>query len=120
MRLIAGLMCILAAAVVLVACGDDIRRIPGSSSAEPEYGLDSAMLYIYVSQANHQQVNVHEVTSQWAEQTVTWNNFGGALDPTVVATFQADEVGWRSVEVTSLVGDWLDGTLQTGPNVCDH
>ena len=40
---------------------------------------------------------------------VTWNNFGGYA-PAIEATFNASATGWTSVDVTSLVGSWLNGT----------
>jgi len=53
---------------------------------------------------------VHRITSPWEECTVTWNNFGGSYAPEVEGTFNASSVGWNSVDVTSLVASWLDGT----------
>ena len=41
---------------------------------------------------------------------VTWNNFGGSYAPEIVGTFNASAVGLSSVDVTSLVGSWLNGT----------
>ena len=72
--------------------------------------LQSATLYIYVYAANNQTVNIHRITAPWDETTVTWNSFGGAFDATVVNSFFNDATGLTSVDVTSLVQAWLDGT----------
>ena len=72
--------------------------------------LVSATFYIYVHTPNGETIYVHRVTDAWDEGTITWNNFGGAFDPTVIASFVADGGGWRSADITSLVQDWLDGT----------
>lgn len=72
--------------------------------------LQSATFMIYVHEANGETIYVHRVTSDWDEGTVTWNNFGGAFDPTVEASFVADAIGWRSADITSLVQSWIDGT----------
>lgn len=72
--------------------------------------LNSATLYIYVNQSNGQQIDIHRVTADWDEATVTWNNFGGAYDATVINSFTADAVGWETADLTGLVQDWMDGT----------
>jgi hypothetical protein len=70
----------------------------------------SAKFYIYVIIPSSQDINLHRVTSPWEELVVTWNNFGGAYAPAIEGTFNAAAAGWYSVDVTSLVGSWLDGT----------
>ena len=72
--------------------------------------IDSATLYIYVHLASGQTVNVHRVTEDWTELGVTWTNFAGAYDPAIVDSIVADTVGWKSVDITPLVQDWVDGT----------
>ncbi len=72
--------------------------------------LQSATFFIYVHQYNDQTIYIHRVTAAWDETAVTWSNFAGAFDATVIASFEADGVGWRSADITALVQDWLDGT----------
>lgn len=72
--------------------------------------LESATLNLYVDVPNGQTICVHRVTNSWDELTVTWNNFGGAFNAAVVNTFVADASGWKTVDITSLVQAWLDGT----------
>lgn len=69
----------------------------------------SASFNVKINVATNQQIDIHRVTSPWEEMEVTWNNFGG-YDPQIVNSFTASAVGWTSVDVTSLVGGWLNGT----------
>ena len=55
-------------------------------------------------------INVHRITSPWEELVVTWNNFGGCFAPAVEGSFNVAALGFYSVDVTALVGNWLDGT----------
>lgn len=74
--------------------------------------ISSATLSLYLTLVHGHTVNIHRITAPWAELGVTWNNFGGSYDPTVEASFVADAVGWKSVDVTALVQAWLDGTYE--------
>ncbi|MFZ5981205.1 MAG: DNRLRE domain-containing protein [Candidatus Zixiibacteriota bacterium] len=74
--------------------------------------VSSATFHVYVAQASGQDVNVHRITADWMESSVTWNNFGGAYMPEIIATFTADMVGWYEVDITSLVQDWQTGTYE--------
>ena len=76
----------------------------------PGATLDSAKLFIFVDEANNQTVDVHRITDSWDENVVTWFNFNGAFDPTVQASFLNNAAGWAEVDITALVGSWLDGT----------
>ncbi len=73
--------------------------------------IESATFNIYVAQVNGQQIDVHRVTADWQETTVTWNNFGGSFDPMIEGSFMADGVGYRSVDITPLVTAWLAGDV---------
>lgn len=57
-----------------------------------------------------QDIDVHRITAPWDEMVVTWNNFGSSFAPEIEGSFNAATLGWYSVDVTSLVGSWLDGT----------
>jgi hypothetical protein len=70
--------------------------------------IDSATLFLFVHKPTPYTVNIHRVTADWSELGVTWNNFGGAYDPTVVASFVPDTYGMMSVDITSLVQGWVD------------
>ena len=64
--------------------------------------------------ASNQNINVHRITAPWEEGDcvtgVTWNNFNGSYSPAIEETFNASATGWTSVDVTGLVGNWLNGT----------
>jgi hypothetical protein len=74
--------------------------------------ITSATLRLYADQTNSSvQVRVHRVTAPWNEQTVTYNSFGEAFDPTVVGSFttKSSVTGWYSADVTALVQGWVNG-----------
>ena len=70
--------------------------------------IDSATLWVYVHNPGGAEIYVHPVTASWEETVVTWNNFGSSYDPTAIGSFMADSEGWRDVDVTALVQDWVD------------
>ena len=74
--------------------------------------LESATLHIYTASQYEKEVNVHRITADWGETTVTWANFGGAYAPGVFTTFTTAIVNWNEVDVTTLVQGWLDGTYE--------
>ncbi|MCP4584231.1 MAG: DNRLRE domain-containing protein [candidate division Zixibacteria bacterium] len=71
--------------------------------------FESATLHIYVAIPSVQTVNIHRATDDWGEMTVTWNNFDEAFDAAVSGSFEANTNDWSTVNVTSLVGGWLNG-----------
>jgi hypothetical protein len=71
--------------------------------------IESAIFSIYVEVPGGQAIELHRITAPWIETEVTWNNFGGSYDSVVEGTFVADGTGWRSVDVSALVQDWVDG-----------
>ena len=73
--------------------------------------LVSATLNLHEYLNNGQEISIHSVTSPWQELNVTWSNFGGAFNTTPVASFLADTWGWRQIDITPLVTDWLNGNV---------
>lgn len=63
-------------------------------------------------------VRVHAINHAWNESNVTWNNFGGTtgFSAGVLGSFNGSwsgyPDGWRSVDVTSLVASWVNGSAQ--------
>jgi hypothetical protein len=120
MRKLATYFAILAAIVLVMAgCQNSPTPVESDSQTTPPLALfalpegavfESATFYVYVTFPSNQTVNVYRVTDPWGEGTVTWNNFGGAYDATIMGSFTADAVDWRSVDLTSLVASWLNGT----------
>lgn len=72
--------------------------------------IDSAKVFFYVASALDEEVSLHRITNSWDEMTVTWNNFGGNFNATSEGSFIPSAIGWYSVEVTTLVNDWIDST----------
>lgn len=72
--------------------------------------VQSATLTLYVTSTGGETVEVHRATAPWLENTVTWNSFAGAYDPTIVTTFVGAPPGFVTVDITSLVQGWMDGT----------
>ncbi len=114
LKIVLALSLILGLAVI--SCQDRANitephgQTPGVRFALPSgVTLDSAFFSIYVDSPSGQTVNVHRVTADWAENTVTWNSFAGQYDPTIIGSFVAGAVGMYSVNVTALVQGWLDG-----------
>lgn len=59
-------------------------------------------------------IRVHEIFTPWAEATVTWNNLG-SWDSLVSGSFTAASgSGARTVNLTDLVQDWVDGVPNHG------
>jgi hypothetical protein len=80
-----------------------IGNIPAGST------VNSATLTVFVNFASGDTINVHRVTASWDESFVTWNSFGGAYDPAVVASYTSI-FGFRSTDLTGLVQGWVNGT----------
>lgn len=79
----------------------------------------SATLNISAAIGNDQVVNVHRITSDWDEVTVTWNSFGSSYDPSVEGSFVATS-GWCSVDITPLFNDWANGSFENFGIVLDQ
>jgi len=113
------IMAVLSAIIMFTSCQDEPNPIestqdfnqPGLYKFElpPGATFVSATFNVLVVEANNQDINVHRITSPWDEMVVTWTNFGGSYSPTIEATFNASATGWTSVNVTGLVGNWLNG-----------
>ncbi len=87
-----------------------------TSMSQVEFPADitviSATFGIFVSNVSGETVNLHRITADWEETTVTWGNFGSSYDPTVIGSFVADSVGWAVVDVTDLVREWVRGDAE--------
>ena len=51
-------------------------------------------------------VRAHRVTGPWTEATTTWNNFGGAFEPEVQASFSSG-VASHTFSITALAQSWV-------------
>lgn len=68
-------------------------------------------VYVMWNQDFH-QVQAHRVLVPWDEATATWNNLpqAGLYEAGSLGSFNAGDVGSRSVNITNLVKAWHDGT----------
>ena len=71
--------------------------------------VTSAKLFIFVAHDNNQTINIHRITSDWDEVTVTWNSFGGAYNGAIEGSFVAN-LDWQSADITPLFNGWVDGS----------
>ena len=118
-RLAACLTIVGVVTLLLVSCSnqfgatgpDDMASsLVAGLSIPPGATLESATFSIWVSWATDRQVDVHRITGDWEEGTVTFNSLGGTYAAAIEGSFVADTVGWHSVDVTSLVAGWLNGS----------
>ncbi|MEN6310272.1 MAG: DNRLRE domain-containing protein, partial [Acidobacteriota bacterium] len=95
-----------------------VARQPLSAQVQIPQGstVNSAVFWVYVSTPDSRPVTLHRITAEWAETVVTYNGFGNSFDPNPIGGFTADAVGWKSVDVTSLVQAWVFGPLAGGFN----
>jgi hypothetical protein len=102
-------------AIMFTSCQNEPTPVESNQTTLHKFTLPagatllSATYNYLILEASNQDINVHRITSPWEELSVTWNNFGG-YSSTIEATFNASAVGWSSVDITNLVGGWLDGT----------
>lgn len=72
--------------------------------------LNSAKLLVYSwdwSPAGDHVINIHNVTAPWVENSVTWSSFGAAYNPTAITSFVTNNLGWKEIDITSTVTEWL-------------
>jgi len=74
--------------------------------------ITSAQLQLYVSGDDSNPVEFHRITAAWTESGVTWANFAGAYDQTILATQILSPVNTTvTVDLTSLAEGWRAGTF---------
>lgn len=71
----------------------------------------SAQVQLFVSRNDNVPVEFHRITAAWTESTVTWANFAGAYDSTILNTVTPSTNNVAvTVDMTSLVEGWRAGT----------
>lgn len=74
--------------------------------------IQSAILHVHVAEEyNGKAVNVHRVTASWAETVVTFNSFGNAYNGAAEGSFTMNSLGWKTIDITSLVQAWAAGSF---------
>jgi hypothetical protein len=84
--------------------------------------FDSAELWIKVAdgKGNNSTVGVYNINADWIEGTgaypdlnqnvgVTWNSFAGSYDANPTPPTFVGDAGWKSVDISSIVSNWLSG-----------
>jgi uncharacterized repeat protein (TIGR01451 family) len=86
----------------------DLTSLPAGAA------VTSGTLYLTSRNSrNNHLANVHRVTTAWTEAanwTTPWASPGGDFDGTVLGTFVPNQTR-QSIDVTTLVQDWLAGTF---------
>ncbi|MBN2270186.1 MAG: tandem-95 repeat protein [Sedimentisphaerales bacterium] len=91
----------------------------GSGPGQVPAGTTIASATLQVNCTNYgAMMQVYRVTSDWSEDTVTWNNPwtnpGGDYDPAIVVNGDCTATGLRTIDVTEFVQAWSDGTPNYG------
>ena len=74
--------------------------------------VTSAQLQLFVSRNDSVPVEFHRITAAWTEPTVTWGNFAGAYDATILTTVTPSTNNVTvSMDITSTVEGWRAGTF---------
>lgn len=100
----------------------DLSAIPAATV------IDAAIfkMYLYFWCGKNDTVKAYEVTSEWTEgdgatSGVTWNYrdkngpvpwtaAGGDYNTTTAGSFNIKSTGWYSIDLTTLVQEWIDGS----------
>ena len=121
-----AILFVFASIIMFISCQDQPSIVTPDSNqiSLPKYSLPagetlvSAKLYMWgytYATSVPQVINIHKVTSDWQENNVTWNSFGGAYNSVVSTAFTANTSNeWSSIDITSLVQDWLNGETNYG------
>ncbi|MFQ5498472.1 MAG: DNRLRE domain-containing protein [Candidatus Zixiibacteriota bacterium] len=116
-RLVSSLVAIAAASLLVAGCSIDQSPRPTADNdqfarllASNVGSIASANFFVYVDEHHGGTVDLHRITADWQEMTVTHEGFGSSWDPTVVTSFTPNAGGYYSLDVTALVQAWFDGT----------
>jgi uncharacterized repeat protein (TIGR01451 family) len=72
--------------------------------------ITGATLKLFVTTTGTKVVTVNRLTASWTEAGVTWSNFNTSFNATAEASFTPSSAGAISIDVTSLVQGWKNGT----------
>lgn len=77
--------------------------------------LERAVLHIYMASSvgTGEPVMVHRVTAPWDPAAATWESVsGGRFDATAATSIDSESVGWKALDITPLMREWLEGSSQ--------
>lgn len=102
----AGVLLFLAACLTAAT----VQDLSAQASIPQGSTINSAVFSIYSTDTpTHMTVNLHRITVDWGEYSVTWNTFAGSFDPAIIGSFTVNSTGWQTVDVTLLVQAWVNG-----------
>lgn len=81
--------------------------------------IDSAYLEVYqyvIECSSNYGVTAYEVTSDWNELSLTWNN-QPSKGASVGSTSITCNNGWKSIDITNMVRNWYQGTPNRGVTI---
>ncbi|MGI9232620.1 MAG: DNRLRE domain-containing protein, partial [Woeseiaceae bacterium] len=91
------------------------------SGLPPTATIQSATLELYLNSATSADVvEAHRLLRDWTESGVTWDTYdganswatpGGDYDPGITASFLADSIGPKSLDITETAKAWVEGSL---------
>jgi len=71
-----------------------------------------AYLKLFHTNTEDFSISLHQVTEVWEESTITWNNQPDFLStPENTITIPTDMFTWLSLDITSLLQGWVDGSI---------
>ena len=93
-----------------------LTAIPATAQVTIPQGstINSAYFHVYVTVVDNRPVTIHRITADWGETTATYNNFANSFAAGAEGGFVADALGWKTVDVTSLVQAWVLGPAAGG------
>jgi hypothetical protein len=86
----------------------------GASGIPANAQIQSATLWLYQqSVSGVKPIDIHRVTSDWSEATITWNSFNATYDTAVEASIPEGlpENAYSGINLTGLVQSWINGSL---------
>ena len=105
---------------------DSTTNVPTLSKLTLPAGavVTNATFNVFSHQNQPTTVNVHKVLVSWAEATETFNTFFAKPSPqwsaAIEGSFDANVLGWRSVDITALVQSWVADPTTNNGLILDH
>lgn len=78
--------------------------------------LERAVVHIHMASSfgTGEPVTVHRVTAPWEPATATWKSVsGGRFDAAVAARIDTESDGWKVLDITPLMREWLEGSSES-------
>ncbi|MCP4295504.1 MAG: DNRLRE domain-containing protein [Proteobacteria bacterium] len=73
--------------------------------------ISSATFSLAPQELTNHLINAHRITAAWNENEVTANSFGDSYDPAIEGSFISDSFDRKTIDLTNLVQDWVEGNF---------